>query len=188
MAGRIATIGGVLAFIGVPSLLALLNGIDDQDGTSSPTLTPNTVATSNAPSTVATNAPKPAPPPQSKSPSPTRSTGLTINFSIAETYRPGKDKVYSCEEIQVFCVAVENSVYTLEGIEQRSGCHLSWRLYAGRELFEQGAIQYCGTDTIFLGRKPMYPGTYYLEADVELDDGTKGSSRYKFTASPRPSN
>ncbi|MYU20882.1 hypothetical protein [Streptomyces sp. SID8352] len=105
-----------------------------------------------------------------------------------ETYRPGKDKVYSCEEIQVFCVAVENSVYTLEGVEQSSGCHLTWRLYAGRELFEQGAIQYCGVDTIFLGRKPMYPGTYYLEASVELDDGTKGSTRYEFAAFPRPSN
>lgn len=96
--------------------------------------------------------------------------------------------MYACEEIQVFCVPVENSVYTLEGIEQRSGCHLSWRLYAGRELFEQGAIQYCGTDTIYLGRKPMYPGTYYLEVDVELDDGTRGSTRYKFSAYPRPSN
>ncbi|MEW2400063.1 hypothetical protein [Streptomyces sp. NPDC046862] len=180
IAGRIATIGGILALIGVPSLLALFSWFHNESGTSSAAGTPTAGPVADSGSEM------PTPPASHKSPHASPSETLAINLTVGSAYWAGKGKVFACEEITVFCVAVDNSVYAPDGTEQTGGCHLSWQLYSGRKQFEQGVIQYCGVDTIFLGRKPMHPGPYQLRVDVELDDGRSASTKYNFTATPRP--
>ncbi|MEU3664541.1 hypothetical protein AB0E77_33130 [Streptomyces sp. NPDC032940] len=179
IAGRIATVGGILALIGVPSLFALFGWFHNSSDTPAAGRTPTAgAAVESGPQT-------PTPFMSSTAPHVSPPGSLAINLRVESAYWAGKGKVFSCEEVSVFCVAVENAVYTPDGTEQTGGCHLAWQLYSGPELFEQGVIQYCGVDTIFLGRKPMLPGPYQLRVQVDLDDGRSASTKYDFTATPR---
>lgn len=125
-------------------------------------------------------------PPVTPDPPPATEGPLLITFSVDETYSLGKDKAKACIKPEAhFCLILNRTVLDDSG-EIRSGCTLSWRLYAdsSSKLLEKGRITSCNSsaDSIFIGDGiPVAPGAYRLEADVELDTGRTGSATYRFT-------